>query len=55
MSDHNGDGTILFPVTATAVVSAGIWFLVTGAVWPLLPIGAGIFVAFQAAKALNRG
>ena len=54
MSTHNGDSAIIFPLTATAAVSAGLWFLVTGAVWQLLPIGAAVFVVFQAAKALNR-
>jgi len=56
MSTHTGAGGsgIIFPMTGACVVVGGLWFLVTGALWQFVPIGAAVFVAFRVASAVNR-
>lgn len=54
MSHHNGGSTIVYPMTGTCVLVGVVWFLLTGAVWQFLPIGAAVFMTFQVAKAINR-
>lgn len=54
MSNHTGGGGIIFPMTAACVAVGGLWFLVTGALWQFVPIGAAVFVAFRVASAVGR-
>lgn len=53
-SVHTGGDGLIFQMTGAAVLVGVIWFALTGALWQFVPIGGSVFVAFQAAKALNR-
>jgi hypothetical protein len=53
MATSDGGSGIVFQMTGVCVLVGVVWFLLTGAVWQFLPIGAAVYVTFQVAKALN--
>ena len=44
---------MLFRSGASCAVGV-LWFLVTGALWQFVPIGAAVFVAFRVADRVGR-